>query len=150
MPIALWPPATSSSAAERTAFSLTSAKATAAPASAKALAVTSPMPEPAPVTSATLFSKDMFISDSSFAVLFVADFFHPVHDLALECFLNGDMSHGCGRRSPMPMLQAGWKPDHIAGTNLLDRTSFALRPTQAGGDNQRLTQRMRSEERRVG
>src|SRR5260370_21931945 len=61
MPIALCPAATSSSAAERTAFSLPAANATAAPASAKALAVVRPMPEPAPVTSATLFSKDEFI-----------------------------------------------------------------------------------------
>src|SRR5437016_2960955 len=142
IPIALCPAATSSSAAERTAFSLTSASATAAPASAKALAVTSPMPEAAPVTRATLFSKDIFITDSSLTVLFVADFFHPVHDLAFEGFLNGDMSHGCGRRSAMPMLQAGREPDHIARTNFLDQTSFALHPTQAGGDNQRLTQRM--------
>jgi hypothetical protein len=52
---------TSCSAAERTAFSWTSASATAAPASAKALAVVRPMPEPAPVTRATLFSKDEFI-----------------------------------------------------------------------------------------
>src|SRR3989440_11584838 len=76
MPIALSPAATSSSAAERTAFSLTSASATAAPASAKALAVVRPMPEAAPVTSVTLFSKDIFmnkllfhIGESSFLLL---------------------------------------------------------------------------------
>jgi hypothetical protein len=57
----LCPEETRSSAAERTAFSLKSASATAAPSSAKALEVTRPMPEPAPVTSATLFSKDEFI-----------------------------------------------------------------------------------------
>src|SRR5439155_2475900 len=120
MPIALCPAATSFSAAERTAFSLTSANTTAAPWSAKVLAVTRPMPEAAPVTSATLFSKDMFITHSSLAVLFVADFFHPLHDLAVECFLNRDVRHRGGRRSPMPMLQARREPDHIAGTNLLD------------------------------
>src|SRR5439155_8583640 len=120
MPIALWPAPTSSAAAERTAFSLTSANATAAPASAKALAVTRPMPEAAPVTSATLFSKDMFITHSSLAILLVADFFHPLDDLAVECFLNRDVRHCVGRSSPMPMLQARREPDHIAGTNLLD------------------------------
>src|SRR5437870_4589528 len=61
--IALWSAETSSSAAERTAFSSMSASTTAAPASAKALAVARPMPEPAPVTSATLFSKDKFINE---------------------------------------------------------------------------------------
>src|SRR5437667_3302798 len=61
--IALWPAETSSSAAERTACSSMSASTTAAPASAKALAVARPMPEPAPVTSATLFSKDKFINE---------------------------------------------------------------------------------------
>src|SRR5438552_1069275 len=129
MPIALWPAPTSSAAAERTAFSLTSAKATAAPASAKALAVTRPMPEAAPVTRATLFSKDMFILNSSLAVLFVADLLKPVHDLAFELFLNRDVRHRVGRRSAVPMLQARRKPDHIAGTNFLDRTSLALHPT---------------------
>src|SRR5437867_8310884 len=76
------------------------------------------------------------------AILFVADFFHPVHDLAVEVLLNRDVRHRVGRRGPMPMLQSGREPDHIAGTNFLDRTSFALHPTQAGGDDQRLTQRM--------
>src|SRR5438132_4051148 len=142
MPIALCPVATSFSASERTAFSLTSANATAAPASANALAVTRPMPEPAPVTSATLFSKDMFIANSSLAVLFVADFFHPVHDLAVECFLNGDMRHGCGGRRTMPMLFARRKPDHVAGVYLLDRASLALHPTATGGDDQRLAEGM--------
>jgi lipoprotein-anchoring transpeptidase ErfK/SrfK len=52
--IALWPPATSCSAAERAASSWRSASETAAPASAKALAVARPIPEAAPVTSATL------------------------------------------------------------------------------------------------
>src|SRR5438094_7662524 len=123
MPIALWPAPTSSAAAERTAFSLTSANATAAPDSAKALAVTRPMPEAAPVTSATLFSKDMFITHSSLAVLFVADFFHPLHDLAVKRLLDGDVCHCCCRRSAVPMFQARREPDYIAGTNLLDRTS---------------------------
>ena len=30
-----------------------------------------------------------------------------------------------------PMLQAGWKPDHIAGPNFLDRPAFALNPAEA-------------------
>src|SRR5882672_4058266 len=63
---ALWPSEDSSSAAERTAFSFTSASTTEAPDSAKAFAVARPSPDPAPVTSATLPSKDMFMTISSF------------------------------------------------------------------------------------
>src|SRR3989449_11475522 len=80
---------------------------------------------------------------SVLAVLLVADLFHPVHDLAVECFLNRDVRHGCGGRSTMPVLQSRRKPDHIAGTNLLNRTALALHPTNARSDNERLTTRMR-------
>src|SRR6267154_598310 len=66
MASALCPWADNASAAARTAFSFESANATEAPDSAKAFAVARPSPDPAPVTSATLFSKDMFITSSSF------------------------------------------------------------------------------------
>src|SRR5436190_22229657 len=66
MASALCPCADSSSAAERAASSFESANTTEAPDSAKAFAVARPSPDPAPVTSATLFSKDMFITSSSF------------------------------------------------------------------------------------
>src|SRR5437667_6431393 len=151
MPIALSPAATSSSAAARTAFSLTSASATAAPASAKALAVTSPMPEPAPVTSTTLFSKDKFTvipffglyaGCLSLAVLLVADLFHPVDDLAIERFLNGDVCHCCGWRSAMPMFLVRRKRDHIPWTDFFDRATLALSTTAPGCPGQGLPQRM--------
>src|SRR5580700_9084272 len=58
----LCPSADSSSAAERTASSFASASTTEAPDSANAFAVARPNPDPAPVTRATLFSKDMFIT----------------------------------------------------------------------------------------
>src|SRR5256885_7717308 len=61
----LCPCADSSSAAVRTVVSFESANATAAPDSAKAFAVARPNPDPAPVISATLFSKDMFITSPS-------------------------------------------------------------------------------------
>src|SRR5437016_1771211 len=78
----------------------------------------------------------------SLAVLFVADLFHPVHDLAVECFLNRDVRHRCGGRSTMPVPLAGWKPDHVTGPNLLYRAALALRPTATARDNERLTKRM--------
>src|SRR5437879_12789833 len=63
---ALCPCACSASAAERTDVSFQSARTTEAPDSAKAFAVARPSPDPAPVTSATLPSKDMFMTISSF------------------------------------------------------------------------------------
>jgi hypothetical protein len=76
-------------------------------------------------------------------VLFIADLFHPINDLAVEIFLNGDVRHGCGRRCAMPMLQTRRKPDYITGPNLLDRTALTLNPAEARGDDQCLAERMR-------
>src|SRR6185503_5658157 len=42
----------------------------------------------------------------------------------------------------MPMFQAGRKPDHITGSNLLYGAALALRPTATTGDNECLTKRM--------
>src|SRR5947208_6902471 len=75
-------------------------------------------------------------------ILFVTDLFHPVDDFTVELFLNGDVCHGCGWRSAMPMLLAGRKPDHITGPDFLDRATPTLRPPESGCHNQCLTQRM--------
>jgi hypothetical protein len=40
----------------------------------------------------------------------------------------------------MPMLHARRKPDDIAGMDLLNRATLALRPTTTGGDNQGLAE----------
>ena len=42
----------------------------------------------------------------------------------------------------MPMLHARRKPDDIAGMDLLNRATLALRPTTTGGDNQGLAERV--------
>jgi len=76
-------------------------------------------------------------------VLFVADFFHPIDRFAVQRFLNRDMSHRGRRRSAMPMLFTGRKPDHIAWPDFLDRAASALRPTKTGRNDQRLTEWMR-------
>jgi hypothetical protein len=60
------------------------------------------------------------------AVLFVGDLLHPVDDLAVEFFLNGDMRHGGGGRSAVPVFFAGREPHNVAGPDLLDRSAFAL------------------------
>ena len=46
------------------------------------------------------------------------------------------------RRSAMPVLLPGREPDHVARPDLLDRSALALHPAAAGGDDQRLAQRM--------
>src|SRR5437879_5309016 len=73
------------------------------------------------------------------AVLFVADLFHPVHDLAVESFLNRDVRHGCCRCCAMPMFQSWWEPHHVAGTDFLNRSALSLRPAATACDNERLT-----------
>src|SRR5207237_3954680 len=76
-------------------------------------------------------------------VLLVADVLHPVDHLAVLLFLNGDMGHGRGRRSAVPVLLAGRKPNHITGPDLLDRAALALSPAASGCDYQRLAEGMR-------
>lgn len=44
----------------------------------------------------------------------------------------------------MPVLQPRRKPHDVARTDLLDRTALTLHPSQPGGDDQRLTERMRA------
>jgi hypothetical protein len=69
MAIAWRPLAAISFAADCAASSFRSASATEAPALANAFAVARPNPEPAPVTRATLFSKDIFTKVSIFMEL---------------------------------------------------------------------------------
>src|SRR6266403_1809211 len=94
---ALCPCAFSASAAERTDVSFQSARTTEAPDSAKAFTVARPSPDPAPVTSATLPSNKISRFSAVLLllirppVLLIAHFLHPVHDFAVDCFLDGDM-----------------------------------------------------------
>ncbi len=55
------------------------------------------------------------------AILLVGYVFHPIDGLAVEFFLNSDMTHGGGRRSAVPMLLTWRKPHDIARPDLLDR-----------------------------
>src|SRR6266567_1238779 len=84
----------------------------------------------------------LFLAAQSALVLLVTDLFHPVDNLPVELFLNGDVRHGRGRGSPMPVLLARREPDHITGSNLLDRSPFALNPAAASRDDESLTERM--------
>src|ERR1035437_1488603 len=78
----------------------------------------------------------------SFAVLFVADLFHPVHGLAFELFLARDVGHSCGWCSAMPVFFADREPHDIPRPDFFDGTSPALNPTEPGGDDERLAERV--------
>ena len=87
--------------------------------------------------------KALSLNQNSEFVLFVGDMLHPIHDLAVEPFLNCDVRHGRGGCSAVPMLLSRRESNHIAGVNLLDRAAFPLRPTAAGGHDEGLPKRMR-------
>ena len=75
------------------------------------------------------------------AILLVTDLFHPVDNLAVELFLNGDVRHhGRGRRGPMPVLLAGREPDHVTRPNFLNRASPALDPAATRREDESLTE----------
>ena len=67
---------------------------------------------------------------------------HPVDDLAVALFLDGDMGHGRGWRGPVPMLFAGGEPNHVSGADLFDGSAFALSPAAASRHDQGLPERM--------
>src|SRR5947207_14201233 len=76
-------------------------------------------------------------------VLFVTDRLHPIDGFAIQRFLNVDVRHSRGRCCSVPMLQARREPDHIARPYFLDEPIFPLNPAEAGGDDQRLAERVR-------
>src|SRR5215204_877592 len=76
------------------------------------------------------------------SVLLVGHVLHPVDALAVELFLNGDVSHGSGRRRPVPVPFAWREPDGITGLDRLDGAALTLSPAAAGSDDQRLPERM--------
>src|SRR5207302_11474014 len=73
-------------------------------------------------------------------VLLVAALLHPVHALAVEVFLNGEVCHGGGCRGAVPMLLTRRNPDYVTGPNLLDRPAPPLREARAGRHDQGLAQ----------
>ena len=76
-------------------------------------------------------------------ILFFAHLFHPIDHLAVQRFLNGDMRHrGCWRGA-VRMLFTARTPRDITWPDFLDRPAFALHPSEAKRDDQRLTERMR-------
>jgi len=74
-------------------------------------------------------------SPYSSLVLVVGDVFEPVDDFAVFSFLDGDVRHGSGGRSAVPVFLAGCEPDHVAGMDFFDGAGFALGPSAACRDN---------------
>ena len=75
-------------------------------------------------------------------ILFVADLLHPLDGLAVQRFLDGDVTHaGRGGRA-VPVLLAG--RNQITSPGLISSTGPPSRCTQPkpGGDDQRLPERM--------
>src|SRR4051794_12572697 len=79
----------------------------------------------------------------SAAVLLVGHLFHPVDRLTVLHLSDGDVRHRAIGRGAVPVFLAGLEPDDVAGADLLDRSTFSLYAAEAGGDEQRLTQRVR-------
>src|ERR1043166_3841533 len=76
-------------------------------------------------------------------VLLVGDLLHPVHDLAVELFLDRDMSHRGARRGAVPVLFVRRTPHDVAGTDDSDGIALALHVAASGRADQRLAERMR-------
>src|SRR5256886_12008685 len=100
-------------------------------------------PSPSAETSRLLFPSLRFrIVSPDASELVVSHLFHPVHDLAIEVLLNGEVRDGGGCRGAVPMFLTRRDPDHVTGPNLLDRPSPALSEARAGGHDQSLAQRV--------
>ena len=81
-------------------------------------------------------------STISMPVLVIADLFHPVDVLAVNRFLDRDVNDRRGWRRTVPMLEAGRKPHHVSGADLLNSSTFTLHPAETGGDDQGLSERV--------
>ncbi len=75
-------------------------------------------------------------------VLLVGDLLQPVHGLAVELLVNGDVRHPVRCGGPVPMLLARRNPHHVARPDLLPRPAPALGPAAAGDHDQGLAQRV--------
>ena len=76
-------------------------------------------------------------------ILLIADVFHPLYDLAVECFLKGNARHSCVGYRAVPVLLTRRKTDHITEPNDLDGTAPVLYQSVARRHDEGLAQRMR-------
>ena len=69
-------------------------------------------------------------------VLVVSDVFHPVDDLAVDDRLDRNVGHGLALSGTVPVLDARWCPDHIAGPDVLFLATPFLHPAASRDDDQ--------------
>ena len=75
-------------------------------------------------------------------VLLFADLFHPLDDLAIQVFLNREVSNGSGWRGAVPVLLLRGKPDYVARPDLFNGTALTLGPSATCRHDESLAERM--------
>lgn len=65
------------------------------------------------------------------SILLIGNVLHPVCSPTILVFLNGDVSHGCGRRGSVPVLFTWRKANYVSRFDVLDGAAFALYPTSS-------------------
>src|SRR5205085_1051462 len=76
------------------------------------------------------------------SVLLVGDVLEPIHGLAIELLLHGDVRHRDSWRRAVPVLFTRGEPHDVTGANLFDGSAPALDAAGPGCHDQRLTERM--------
>src|SRR3954469_11605006 len=86
--------------------------------------------------------KTVVCMGSPSSILLVGDVFEPIHRLAIELLLHGDVRHRRRWRRAVPVLFARGEPHDITGPNLFNGSAPALDAAGPGGHDQRLAERM--------
>src|SRR4051794_35581061 len=114
-----------------------------------------PLPSPSqshrPSRASHRFSRTALTWDEELAsraptsptVLLVRDLLHPGRVLPAHLLCQRGVRHAGRRGGAVPVPQTGRDPDHIAGANLIDGSTFTLDPADTRGDNEDLSDRMR-------
>jgi hypothetical protein len=82
------------------------------------------------------------LCQNSGPILGVGDLLHPVDASPVQRLRDCDMRHCRGGGRAVPVSRARREPDDVAGKDIFLRAAFHLHPAAAGGDDQRLAQRM--------
>src|SRR5438067_11493587 len=77
------------------------------------------------------------------SVLLLADLLHPVHDLAVELFLDRDLRHGGRRRGAVPVLLVRRTPHDVPGADDMHGPALARHVAAAGRAAHAVAERIR-------
>lgn len=89
----------------------------------------------------------IYLAPAGSGVLIIADRLEPSHVFAIDGFGHGNVRHAAVRGRAVPVLFTRREEHRIAGIDRLDRTTVALDPTLAGGNDDRLAGGMRVPDR---